>query len=300
MGSHRRSVVAAMAIVALATLAAVGSAAAAGATMRIMPASQTVAKGASFTVRVVENNAGPTIGTQVTVTFDRTKAQITAVTWGAPFANAPVLIPTDMAGAIAQANSTGKLHQLAASFLAPTDSVPAGDADVLSITFNAIACGNIPLGLPVGPYDASMLDGNEATVGNTLPVTTSGGSVTVDCGGAASSSASPTASSADSPTPTASSADSPTPGASSADSPTPGASAEATPTDAPPVDEGASAEASSAASPVPGAASSSSGPGGGPPIWLPLALSIPAIAIVGLGLLRWRQTATVLSIPDRH
>ena len=294
MRSYRRSGLTAIVVVMLATLAAAASAAATGATMQITPASQTVAGGATFTVRVVQSNSVPTLGAQLTVTFDRTKAQITAVTWGTHFANAPVLIPSDMAGAIAQANTTGKLYKLAATFLVPTDSVPAGDADVLSITFKATGCGNVPLGLPVGPNDASLLDGRDDTIGNALPVTTSPGQVTVDCNATASASASP--SSAASPT-ASSSASSSTP---SSGSPTDAASsAEATPTDAASV-EGASAEATSDTSTLAGATSSSSGSDGGLPIWLPLVLTIPAIAIVGLGLVRLRQTETRPTIPDRH
>ena len=296
MRVNRGTAVGAVMAIAVATFGVVGSVSAASATMRIDPATQTVAQGATFTVKVIENNSVPTLGAQVSITFDRTKAQITAVAWGTSFANAPVLIPSDMAAAIAQANSSGKLSKLAATFLLPTDSVQPGDADVVDITFKATGCGSVALGVPIGPSDASLLDGRDATVGNTLSVTTSGGSVTV-CGATAPSSSASSGSGASSgPSSGASPTDSA--GASSAA----GASSDATPTDTISAVEGASADASSAGSIPPGAASGSTGSGsdGGFPLWLPLALSIPALAIVGLGLLRWRQTATGVRSTQLH
>ena len=76
--------------------------------------------------------------------------------------------------------------------------MPAGAADFVSITFKAVACGKADIGLPVGPLDAVLLDGRTDTYGEGLPVTTTGGSIDVACGGA---SPTPTPAGA-SPTPT--------------------------------------------------------------------------------------------------
>jgi hypothetical protein len=171
---------AAAAIVA-ATVGAPGVAAS-GDTMRIEPPSQTVAEGSTFTVRVVHDASVRTSGAQATVTFDRAKVQVTAVTRGTPHAGAAIFAPSDIAGAIASANQTGRLATIATAFI-PPDSVPAGDADFLVITFRAVGCGTSSLGLPAGPADAVLLDGREATYGNGIEVTTTGGEVTVDCPG---------------------------------------------------------------------------------------------------------------------
>jgi len=259
---------------------------AAGGTLRIEPASQTVAKGGTFTAKVIVNNSVPTLGAQVTVTFDKSKLQVASATWGAPFAAAPVLVPSDLSSAVTQANTSGKLAKLAATFVLPTDAVAPGDAELLDIVFKATGCGTVSLGLPVGPSDASLLDGRDATIGNTLPITTTGGSVTIDCGGNASAPASTGASpssAATRPSATATQTDvvvAPTGGEPTSE-----------------LTDAAAGETSAAetpsAPPAAAAPGATVGPGGGLPLWLPLVLSIPAIAIVGLGLLRWRRTATV-------
>jgi len=169
----------------------VAGASAAGDTLRIEPASTTVAKDATFTARVVQDAEVATSGAQATITFDPTLLQIMSVTRGAPFADAPVFVAGD-ATAIAGANKSGKLAQVAAAFL-PPGSVPPGDADFLVVEFKAVGCGRSDLGLPVGPGDASLIDGSAATYGSNLTVSTSGGTVTTcSAGGAAvASSASP-------------------------------------------------------------------------------------------------------------
>jgi hypothetical protein len=181
MRIRRTSLVLAAAAVVLATLGA-PSVAAARNTMRIEPPSQTVAEGSTFTVRVVHNASVKTSGAQATVTFDRAKVQVTAVTRGTPHAAAAIFAPSDMAGAIAAANQAGRLATVATAFLPPA-SLPPGDADFLVITFKAVGCGTSSLGVPAGPMDAVLLDGRDATYGNGIEVTTTGGEVTVDCPG---------------------------------------------------------------------------------------------------------------------
>jgi hypothetical protein len=161
-------------------LGAVANVAAAGNTLRLEPATTTVAKDATFTIRVVQNATVATSGAQVTVTFDRTKAQVTTVTRGTPYANAALFLGAD-AAAITNANKTGKLKTVAAAFL-PPGAVPVGDKDFITVDFKATACGEIKLGLPVGAADAGLLDGRDAKYGAALKVTGTGATVTVDCG----------------------------------------------------------------------------------------------------------------------
>ena len=178
--------------VVLGTFGSVGGVSAASPTLRIEPATQTVASGAAFSVKVVMNTDVPTGGVQVSVTFDHTKVQITSVARGGPFSSAPIVVPTNLSSSIAAANSSGKLATVAAAFLPPA-TVPAGDAEVLVIAFKAIACGVSDLGLPVGPVDGQPLDGRENTYGSSLTVTATGGKVTVDCGAAATATPRPAA-----------------------------------------------------------------------------------------------------------
>ena len=172
---------------------------AAGDTLRIEPASAAVAKDATFPVRVVQNAEVPTSGAQATITFDPALLQITSVSRGTPYADAPVFTGA-AAAAITAANTSGKLAGVAAAFL-PPDAVPAGDRDFLVIEFKAIACGQADLGLPVGPVDAGLLDGRAATYGDPLAITAIGGSVTISCGGGSSPSPVPTITPAPSPSP---------------------------------------------------------------------------------------------------
>ncbi len=215
MRIQSRGGVFALIVIVLATFGGVAAVSAAAPTLRIVPATQTVAMGASFTVRVVLNADVPTAGVQATINFDHSKLQITAVTRGAPFASAGLFLGASATN-ISTANTSGKLEGVAANFLPPA-SVPSGDADFLIVTFKVIACGESLLGLPAGPFDGIALSGGESTYGEPLTVTTTGGKVTIPCAGASPTAtpagASPSASAIGaSPTPT-------TPGASQAAAP---------------------------------------------------------------------------------
>jgi MYXO-CTERM domain-containing protein len=201
--NHRRGgiVVATVLGLAVATVGVVGSAAAAGNTLRIEPATVAVAKDATFTVTVVQETEVATSGAQATITFDPALLQITSVTPGAPYASASLLLAADEA-AIVAANKSGELKTAAAAFF-PPGSVPAGEADFLVVEFRAISCGTVDLGLPVGPLDASLIDGREATFGDELTVATTGATVsTCAAGGDVPASPTPPAGSAASPTAT--------------------------------------------------------------------------------------------------
>jgi hypothetical protein len=288
---RRRGGIFATLVVGLMTLGLAGNVAAAGATMRVVPSSSTVAKDSTFKITIVQNASGPTSGAQATLTFDQTKVRVQKVERGQAHSNSPVFQPPDLPGAISQANSSGKLKTIATAFL-PPDVVPAGDQDFLIITFSAIACGKVAFGLPVGPADAYMLDGTEAGYGNSLTVTTTGDSVTVDC--AATGPAGPAAPVASAPSGNAPSGNAPSGNAPSGNAPSgnapSGNNAVGVPgtTHNPALDAVAGATAASDGS-VAAAAntnSPSSGSGGSLPLWLPLLLAIPALILIGFVLLR--------------
>jgi hypothetical protein len=286
MRIRRRGGMVAALVVGLMTLGIAGSVAAAGATMRIVPSSDTVAKNATFTIRVVQNASLLTSGTQATVTFDQTKVRVQSVERGQAHLNASIFEPSDMAGAISKANSSGSLVQVATLFL-PPDAVPAGDQDFLIITFSAIGCGKVDFGLPVGKVGAQMLDGTEAGYGgNSLTLTTTGASVTVDC--AATGPAGPAAPIASAPSGNAPSGNAPIASAPVASAPS-GNNAVGVPgaTHNPALDAVAGATAASGGNVA--TASNTNGPsgsGGSLPLWLPLLLAIPALILIGFVLLR--------------
>ena len=271
MQMRRRGGIFATLVVGLMTLGLAGNVAAAGATMRVVPSSSTVAKDSTFKITIVQNASGPTSGAQATLTFDQTKVRVQKVERGQAHSNSPVFQPPDLPGAISQANSSGKLKTIATAFL-PPDVVPAGDQDFLIITFSAIACGKVAFGLPVGPADAYMLDGTEAGYGNSLTVTTTGDSVTVDC--AATGPAGPAAPVASAPSGNAPSGNNAVGVPGTTHNPALDAVAGATA-----ASDGSVAAAANTNSP-------SSGSGGSLPLWLPLLLAIPALILIGFVLLR--------------
>lgn len=181
MRTHRVGLAAAVLCAALTAAAFAGSVSAAGNTLRLEPAATTVAKDATFTVKVVQNATVATSGAQVTIAFDKAIIRVQSVTRGAPYASSPLFLAAD-AKAIETANRSGRLKTVAAAFFPPA-SVPAGDQEFLVVEFKAIACGQSDLALPVGAVDAAMLDGREATYGAPLKITTKPGRVVVDCGG---------------------------------------------------------------------------------------------------------------------
>ena len=172
----------------LVSLAALGVAAhvsappalAAGETLSIQNDGRSVGVGQTFVVRVVQNTDVPISGASATVKFDKGILQITSVNFGELYQQAPILLPKDTTSAVARANRTGSLTELAAAFT-PPGSVGSGSHDFLIISYKAVACGHSNLDLPVGPTDAQMLDGRTDSYGLSLNVATSHGGVDV-CG----------------------------------------------------------------------------------------------------------------------
>lgn len=273
-------------IVLGAMLGFAGGALAAENTIRLDPATSQVANGASFEIKVIQNGTVATSGTAASITFDKAILQVTSVTRGPAFAAAPLFLAGD-ATAIAAANKNGKLQNVALAFFPPT-SVPAGEQELIRVGFKAIACGTVKLTVPTGRVDATMLDGRTATYGANLKLTTTGATVTVCDGAAASAGASAPA------------------GASGEPSVAPGDPGGAIPPASIDPNASASAEPASSGSPAPSAsaapgaiaAPSSSAAPGAPPIdaalagttgaqsgWLDFALAALAVAAAALATL---------------
>jgi len=204
------------AAIALAVLvsgvAVAGTAQAGGDSLRVDPAVATVPKDGTVTVHVVQDADVPTSGASVSIYFDPTLLQLKTVAKGAGYADAGLFNGASPA-AITAANTTGKLVQVGASFLSAPDSVPAGEAVFLDVTFLAIGCGtariDLPTGVGDGVTDALLLDGRDASYGQALQTSAADGSVTT-CAtatepsptGHPSPTVGPSASPSPSPTPT--------------------------------------------------------------------------------------------------
>jgi hypothetical protein len=197
-------------VAALATVPATVLAAASG-TLSVSPASTPVGTGDTFTVTVVARANVPISGAQTTLTFDRTRLQVTGIAqagpWaadGASYAGFPA--QNTMAATIAKYNSAGKTGTIAAFFLGGGSEPADTDVPLLEFTFTSIACGTSTLGIPVGGkgVDGAMIDGTPGdTYGWSVPVTSTSGSVVNDCPGATPpiASPSPTPGPSDIPTP---------------------------------------------------------------------------------------------------
>jgi len=186
----------------------VGGAAAAGNTMAITPAATGgLAVGDTFTVRVVLNASEATSGVAATVTFDPKIVQLQSFVRGAQWAQAPLQIAGNT---IATANQLGALKNVASAFF-PPDAVPAGQSDVLSLTFQIVACGSTWLGVPTGKTDSQVLGGTSADYGLALPLATTGGTATACPGSTPAPSPTPTPSGSPRPTPVPTPTPSPTP-----------------------------------------------------------------------------------------
>ena len=289
------------AIVALTvgTLSHAAVAKGAGNTIRIEPATQTVQKDASFTVRIVGNASVPLSGLGASITYDKAKLKITNVVRGPSWLDAQVNVPANIQTAIATANTKGKLLALASAYF-PPDAVPPGDADFVTVTFTAIGCGRVTLGLPVGPLDGTMLDGRDATYGKVVKPTTTAGKVTVqgDCPVATPkpSGTSPATTTAPGATPTpigsTGASEVPSPSASVEDvSPSPTGGVEGS-TGAPsssPSEPIAIASVAATAAPTSPAIVDTANSSGGPPV-LALVLALIAVIAVGGGALWWRSS----------
>jgi hypothetical protein len=153
------------------------AAAAAEAALRIEPATVAAALGSTFSVKVVQEPSVATSGVQASIQFDPTILQVVSVSRGAAYERAPIFLPKDLDADVRNANSTGRLRQVAAAFT-PPDAVSPGPAIFLVLRFRAVACGQTDLALPAGgPFNAQMISGQTGLYGHELPVVTSSGHV---------------------------------------------------------------------------------------------------------------------------
>lgn len=209
-------------LLAVLGVAATASAAGVTGTIALDPATTQVDNGATFSLKVTSNTSVPISGLSASIKYDKSLLQIKSIARAAQWASAPLFLAADDK-AIALANSKGYLQAVAADFF-PPGSVPAGSQDFVTVTFQAVGCGTANLTVPYSKAhgDSDMLDGRDTTYGNSIPITTTGATVTVCQGGASGSqaaSASGAPGSSGSPGPS----DSVQPGAS--DSTQPGAGA---------------------------------------------------------------------------
>src|SRR5262245_1193251 len=172
-------------LVASSLMTALPGLAAGNATIRIDPATEPAAgPGSTFTVQVISNADVMSSGIQASITFDKTLLQISSVgrpagDWGtAPTFVGPsgdLTVAANVASAIATANGTGKLATVAANRTPPSVTPASTDQTFLLVTFVVVACPSggattTPIGLPVGPGDAVLVD----AAGDPASVTTSG------------------------------------------------------------------------------------------------------------------------------
>jgi hypothetical protein len=180
----------ALALSALLSVAAVGAAPAAIATvgnsLRIVAATTNTTLGGAFSVTIVGNSAVQVSGTSASLTFDNAKLQVTSIAKGAEWTDGGATwlgYPSgaNLATFLANANTAGKIPAIAASFLDGSSALAAGDHTLLTVSFSVSACGDSGLGLPLGGSDGSMLDGEVATYGQGLVATSTSGTVSAPC-----------------------------------------------------------------------------------------------------------------------
>ena len=152
--------------------------------LRVEAASTSVSIGDSFTVHIIGNTAGRVSGAEASLTFDKTLLQVTALGKGANWTAASATWPgypsaANLAAFLTTANANGKVPGIAATFLDGSTYLAAGDHELYSVTFSAIANGSTNLDLPIGPADGYMTDGETANYGLPLTVSATSGAVTV-------------------------------------------------------------------------------------------------------------------------
>src|SRR5262249_31786014 len=141
----------------------------------VVPATLTVDPGTQFSVAVNQNAAVTTIGAQTNFSFDPTLIQIVDVTKSDAYTNASFLMgvaPQTKAQAIAEANTTGTLKNVATFFLPGAGSLPAGDAAFIQLTLQAKSGGGTSA---LTLSDALLVDDQ----GGQLTVNLNAGSVTI-------------------------------------------------------------------------------------------------------------------------
>ena len=133
-----------LAIIVGVLFALVGSASAATATLSIDPDSTTIDQNQDLTLKVKLNADVDTSAAQTDIEFNAELLQVQDVVAGSSFQGASFLVgvaPQTKAEAIASANVTGRLENVAAFFLPGAGSIPAGDAEFLVLTMRSRSVG---------------------------------------------------------------------------------------------------------------------------------------------------------------
>lgn len=142
------------------------------ATLSIDPVTQSVNAGSQFTVAVKQNAVVESGGSQMDIVFDQTKLQIAtcpafpaacpAVARGAALTGASLLAgvaPQHMVDAINEANTTGRLRNLAGYFNPGAGTVPSGDVTLFVVTMSAKADASGSSGIALENVGVLALDG---------------------------------------------------------------------------------------------------------------------------------------------
>ena len=156
-------------------------------TLTVSPATVNTTPGGSFSVDVVGTTITPDSISGVTASLTWTGGlTLTGITTGADWvaAGAGALgFPSvaNTATFIAAANAAGKIPALGFSFLDGSSNL-VGAHTVFTATFTAGTCGAaVTFGLPLGPSDGGMLDGDAANYAGTIIPTATGGTVNNPC-----------------------------------------------------------------------------------------------------------------------
>ena len=99
-----------------------------------------MAAGNSFSVAIRQNASVVTTGAQTSFTFDKNLVQLVSVTKGPAYGSAALTMgvaPQTIAQAIAAANTTGSLPNIASFYLPGGSSVPAGDQTFVTVAMTA-------------------------------------------------------------------------------------------------------------------------------------------------------------------
>jgi hypothetical protein len=178
------------------------------ASMKVDPATVTVDGGQTVTVDLVQSAAVETTGAQTNVVYDPKLIQITDMKAGPAYEGGLFLFgsvadgsSSDVNAALAVANQTGQLKNVATLLLPGSGTVPAGDNVFLTLTITGVEGpgGTTPLVLRriSATQGVSLLDANGAEI----PVTPGRGSVTVTAtAGAATTGVATTGATAHAPT----------------------------------------------------------------------------------------------------
>ena len=156
-------------IVLTATLLADGSdvVAQSGGTLRVQPSKTQVAPGETFTVEIIQSTDVPTLAAQTNVFFNAGVLQIVSAEPGDPYIDAQFLAGKDVQTveeAVAEANSTGALLNLATFYLPGTGFVDPGDQVFARLTMRAAAPGSTDISLGEHRYlTEQILSGEQRT-----------------------------------------------------------------------------------------------------------------------------------------